>query len=300
MKSTARVNAVRQRTSDWYIPYLFIAPAFVCYTVFLVYPMASSLYISFFRWDGLSPEMVFVGLDNYVTIFVRDEVARLALWNNVVWTIASLVVPTGIGLAFALALNRGLRGTTLFRTVFYAPAVLPLAAVGLIWSWMYNAHFGVINIVLEGIGLARFAGNWLSGHDTALAAVFVTYVWSHVGFPMMLYLAGLQAISRDLYEAALIDGASPWQSFRHVTLPGLSETTFIVLSLAVIQALKVFDIIYTMTYGGPGRSTQVLGTWMYFQAFQYYNAGYGSAIAWVIAVIILVIATPYITRMARS
>ena len=117
---------------------------------------------------------------------------------------------------------------------------------------------------------------------------------------MVLYLAGLQSIPRELYEAATIDGAGAWQRFRHVTLPGLRETHVIVLSLAVIHALKVFDLIYTMTYGGPGRETQVLGTWMYFQSFQYYNAGYGAAIAWVITAIILVIAIPYIRRMTRN
>jgi raffinose/stachyose/melibiose transport system permease protein len=150
------------------------------------------------------------------------------------------------------------------------------------------------------VGLGWLARGWLSEYETALAATFLTQVWSHVGFPMILYLAGLQAIPRDYYEAARLDGANAWQSFRHVTLPGLTETHVIVLSLAVIQSFKVFDIIYTMTYGGPGRSTQVLGTWMYFQTFQYYNAGYGAALAWVISLIVLVIAIPYIRRMSRN
>jgi raffinose/stachyose/melibiose transport system permease protein len=282
------------------IPYLFLAPALFFYIAFLVYPMLSSLYVSLFEWDGLSATMTFVGLRNYVRIFSEDEVALAALWNNVLWTVGTLVIPTGLGLALALALNRGLRGSVIFRTIFYGPSVLPLVAVGLIWSWMYNPHFGAVNIVLRAIGLDWLARGWLSDYDTALAATFVTQVWSHVGFPMIFYLAGLQAIPKDYYEAARLDGANAWQSFRHVTLPGLAETHVIVLSLAVIQAFKVFDIIYTMTYGGPGRTTQVLGTWMYFQTFQYYNAGYGAAIAWVIAFIVLVIAVPYIRRISRN
>lgn len=284
----------------WWVPLGFLAPALFFYIVFLVYPMLWSLYVSLFDWDGMSATMTFVGLQNYAKVLFGDEVSVQALWNNVLWTIASLVIPTSIGLAFALALNRKLPGTTLFRAIIYIPAVLPLVAVGLIWSWMYNSQFGAINVVLNGAGLGWLARGWLSGYDTAFAAAFVTYTWAHVGFPMVLYLAGLQSIDKEYYEAARIDGANALQTFRYVTLPGLSETHVIVLSLAVIQAFKVFDLIYTMTYGGPGRATQVLGTWMYFQSFQYYHAGYGAAIAWVIAAIILVIAIPYIRRMSRS
>ena len=262
--------------------------------------MLVSLYISFFEWDGMSAKMNFVGLKNYLTIFFDDEIARTALLNNLFWTLGCLVVPTGIGLLLALALNRGLKGTLVLRTIFYAPAVLPLVAVGLIWSWMYNPNFGALNLILKGVGLGRFAGAWLSGYDTAMPSAFATYVWASVGFPMILYLAGLQSIGKEYYEAARIDGASAFQSFWNVTRPGLRESHVIVLSLAVIGGFKVFDLIYTMTYGGPGRVTQVLGTWMYFQSFQYYHAGYGAALAWLIAVIILLIAIPYIRRMSSD
>jgi raffinose/stachyose/melibiose transport system permease protein len=281
-------------------PYVFLAPALVIYLGFLVYPMLVSLYTSFFDWDGLSATMTFVGLKNYSDIFFTDDVARTALLNNIEWTLGCLIVPTGIGLLLALCLNRGVKGTVVLRTLFYAPAVLPLVAVGLIWGWMYNPNFGAINLILRAVGLGRFAGSWLSGYDTAMPSAFITYVWASVGFPMILYLAGLQAIAKEYYEAARIDGANPLQSFWHVTLPGLRESHVIVLSLAVIGGFKVFDLIYTMTYGGPGRVTQVLGTWMYFQSFQYYHSGYGAALAWLIAVIILVIAIPYIRHMSRD
>jgi len=279
---------------------LFLAPALFFYCVFLVYPMLASLWISLFKWDGMSATKTFVGIDNYRRIFFEDEVSRKALWNNLVWTASALVLPTALGLVLALALDTKIKGIVFFRTIFYGPGVLPLVAVGLIWSWMYNPHFGAVNTALKMMDLRHLTRGWLSSYDTALAATFVTYLWSHVGFPMVLYLAGLQAIPRDLYEAAAMDGANAWQRFVHVTLPGLKETHVIVLSLAVIHALKVFDLIYTMTYGGPGRETQVLGTWMYFQTFQYYNAGYGAAIAWVICAIILVIAVPYIRHMTKT
>ena len=235
------------------VPYLFLAPALIWYVIFLVYPMASSLFISFFDWDGLSPTMTFVGLANYINIFFNDPVSQLALLNNVFWTVGSLLVPTTIGLLLAVALNRQIPGTTVFRTIFYAPAVLPLVGVGLIWAWMYNPQYGAINAILKAVGLGDLAMGWLSNYRTALAATFVTFVWSSVGFPMILYLAGLQAINKEFYEAARIDGASALQVFRHVTLPGLNETHVVVLSLTVISGFKVFDLIYTMTYGGPGR-----------------------------------------------
>jgi raffinose/stachyose/melibiose transport system permease protein len=281
-------------------PYLFIAPAMAVYLAFLVWPMLVSLWTSLLKWDGLSADYSFVGLDNYRAFLFEDETARTALVNNVLWTLGALTIPTAFGLAMALVLNRRLPGTLVFRTILYAPAVLPLVATGLIWGWMYNPNFGAINVFLNWIGLGSWAGGWLSSYDMAMPSVFITYVWGSVGFPMILYLAGLQSINSEYYDAARVDGANAVQRFRHVTLPGLRESHVIVLSLAVIGGFKVFDLIYTMTYGGPGRVTQVLGTWMYFQTFQYYNTGYGAAIAWVIASIILVLAIPYIRHMSRE
>jgi raffinose/stachyose/melibiose transport system permease protein len=281
-------------------PWMFLAPALLVYTGFLVAPMLSTLYISFFKWDGLSADMTFVGFANYVRILFQDEVSQLALRNNLLWTAGAVIIPTAIGLLLAVGLNKLTVVNKLMRTLYYMPAVLPLISVGLIWGWLYNPHFGAINVFLKSIGLGGLAGGWLSSYEMALPATFITYVWSHVGFPMIIYLAGLQAIPQEQYEAARIDGASPLHMFRYITLPGLKETHVIVLSLAVINGFRVFDLIYTMTYGGPGRSTHVLGTWMYFQAFQYYEAGYGAAIAWVIAAIVLVVAIPYIRHMSRD
>lgn len=281
-------------------PYLFLAPALIWYLIFLVYPMYQSLIISFMDWDGLSADIRFVGLENYSRIFFADDTARLALRNNVLWTIGTLLIPTTIGLLLAVALDRNLRGRNLLRAIFYGPAVLPLVAVGMIWAWMYNPQFGFINVFFRQIGLDQFARGWLSLYETALPATFLTAVWGGIGFPMVLYLAALQAIPAEQYEAAKMDGANGGQLFWKITLPWLREANVIVFSLAVINSFKTFDLIYTMTYGGPGRSTQVLGTWMYFQSFQYYNTGYGSAIAWVIALITLLMAIPYIQHMSRE
>lgn len=283
-----------------YVPWLFMAPALFFYVGFVVYPTIRSLYVSLFDWDGLSSDMVFVGLENYGKLLFGDEVTRQALVNNILWTAGAVTVPTAIGLLLALALNRKLPGRVVLRTIFYLPGVLPLIAVGLMWAWMYNPNFGAINQFLRSIGLGAYTVGWLSSFDTAFLSVFVTFVWGAVGFPMIIYLAGLQGINRDYYEAARVDGANAWQQFRYVTWPGLRETHIVVLSLALIGGFKVFDLVYTMTYGGPGRSTQVLGTWMYFQTFQYYNAGYGAAIAWVIAAIVMLIAVPYLRYQAKQ
>lgn len=297
--ATSAVGRRRQRKFR-IVPYLFLLPALIWYIIFLVYPMAFSLMISLTDWDGLSLHFNFVGFDNYYSIFFEDEISRLALRNNILWTLGTLMIPTVIGLLLAVALNRKLAGRTVFRSIFYSPGILPLVASGMIWAWMYNPNFGVINDFLEFVGLGNLARGWLSTFETALPATFITAVWGGVGFPMVLYLAALQGIPAEQYEAARIDGANGRQLFRFITLPWLREAHVIVFSLAVINSFRTFDLIYTMTYGGPGRVTQVLGTWMYFNAFQYYHAGYGAALAWVIAVITLTVAIPYIRHMSRS
>ena len=280
-------------------PWLFLLPALALYVVFLLYPMVSSLYISSTDWDGLSDSWNFVGLDNYQDIFFGDDISRRALRNNVVWTLFTLLVPTVLGLILAALLNGAVRGGTFFRSIFYLPGVLPLVAVGMIWGWMYNPNFGAVNEILRAVGLEDLTRGWLGDFTTALPATLVTALWQGVGFPMVLYLAGMQVIPREQYEAARIDGAGALETFRSITLPWLRETHIVVLTLAVIGSFNVFDLIYTMTYGGPGQTTQVLATWMYFNTFQYNNAGYGAALAWVIAAIAMLVTVPYIRIMSR-
>jgi raffinose/stachyose/melibiose transport system permease protein len=287
------------RPGAWVTSYLFLLPALTIYLIFLVYPIFNSLWVSLHEWDGLSPDWRFIGLENYRRLFLEDTVALLALRNNVIWVAFKLLVPTVLGLLLAVALNRAMVGRTVLRAIFYAPGVLPLVAVGIIWAWIYNPNFGFLNEILKLIGLGGLARGWLSDYSTAFTAVMITSVWYGTGFPMVLYLAGLQGIPNEQYEAAKIDGAGPLQSFRYITLPGLRETHVIVITLAVINSFRTFDIVYTMTNGGPGRETQVLALWMYQNTFQYSHAGYGSALAWAIAMISLVVTIPYVRRMSR-
>ncbi len=292
------VSVVR-RLRGTLTPYLFLLPALAWYVVFLGYPMASSLFISFTDWDGLSSSKDFVGLTNYRDIFFDDRVSQHALKNNVIWTFVSLVVPVSIGLLLAVALNTTVPGRNILRAIFFLPGVLPLVAVGLVWAWIYNPQFGFLNEFLRLIGLGGLARGWLSDFDTAFGATMVAAIWQGSGFPMILYLAGLQAIPKEQYEASRVDGANALQQLRDITLPWLKETHVIVLTLTVIGSFNVFDIIYTMTNGGPGTQTHVLATWMYDNTFQYHKAGLGSALAWVIAGISLIVVVPYIRIMSR-
>ena len=281
------------------VAWVFAAPALLVYFVFLVYPALSSLWFSFTDWDGLSATYNVVGLKNY-TSMPSDPVVVQAAVNNLIWAVVTVVVPVVLGLALAVALNGKVRGKPFLRLIFYTPAVLPLVSVASIWGWLYNPQYGAINAFLRAVGLDSLAQPWLGQDSTALAATMVAAIWLRVGFPMLLYLAALQGIPNELYEAATVDGATKWQQFWHVTMPSLRPAHYIVIALSLIDSFKVFDMIYAMTYGGPGTSTQVMGTWMYFNVFQYYQAGYGTAIAVVITLVAIAVGIPYVRSQTRE
>lgn len=281
------------------VAWTFALPALAVYLVFLVYPALQSLFFSFTNWDGLSPTYDLVGFENYRAM-ADDPVVLQAMSNNVIWTVVTITVPVALGLLLAMALNGRVRGKPVLRLLFYMPAVLPLVAVASIWGWLYNPQYGAINAGLRAVGLDALAQPWLGQDSTALAAVIVPAIWLRVGFPMLLYLAALQGISAEMYEAAKIDGASRWQQFWFITMPSLRPAHYIVLALSLIDSFKVFDLIYAMTYGGPGTATQVMGTWMYLNVFQYYEAGYGTAIAVVITVVAVVVSIPYVRSQTKE
>jgi raffinose/stachyose/melibiose transport system permease protein len=294
----ARTRTRPRRGGSW-SPWLFALPALGVYIAFLVYPALSSLLFSFTDWDGLSATYNFVGLDNYLKM-PSDPVVLTAARNNLIWTAVTIVFPTVIGLGLAMALNGKVHGKSVLRLVFYTPAVLPLVSIASIWGWLYNPQYGAINSFFRLIGLDGLAQPWLGQDSTALWAVMVPAIWLRTGFPMLLYLAALQGIPSELYEAATVDGASRWQQFWHVTMPSLRPAHYIVLALSLIDSFKVFDMIYAMTYGGPGTATQVMGTWMYANVFQYYQAGYGTAIAVVITLVAIAVGIPYVRSQTKE
>jgi raffinose/stachyose/melibiose transport system permease protein len=289
----------RKRKHGGLTPWVFALPALLVYIVFLVYPAFSSLFFSLTDWDGLSPTYNIVGLDNYAAM-VNDPVVIRAAVNNVIWTVVTIAVPLALGLTLAVMLNGKVRGKPILRMVFYTPGVLPLVAVASIWGWLYNPDYGAVNAALRAIGLDGLAQPWLGQNSTALAAVMVPAIWLRTGFPMLLYLAALQGIPQDQYEAATMDGATRSQQFWHITMPNLKPAHYIVLALSLIDSFKVFDLIYATTYGGPGTATQVMGTWMYFNVFQYYQAGYGTAIAVVITLVAIAVGIPYVRSQTKE
>jgi raffinose/stachyose/melibiose transport system permease protein len=298
--ATATVALPRRRKRyGGFTPWLFALPALLVYIAFLVYPAFSSMFFSLTDWDGLSPTYKIVGLDNYKAM-ASDPVVIHAALNNVIWTVVTIVVPVVLGLALAVALNGKVRGKPVLRMVFYLPGVLPLVSVASIWGWLYNPDYGAINAALKAIGLGSLAQPWLGQNSTALFAVMVPAIWLRTGFPMLLYLAALQGISADQYEAATMDGATRSQQFWHITMPNLRPAHYIVLALSLIDSFKVFDLIYATTYGGPGTATQVLGTWMYFNVFQYYHAGYGTAIAVFITLVAIAVSIPYVLSQTKD
>jgi raffinose/stachyose/melibiose transport system permease protein len=192
-------------------------------------------------------------------------------------------------------------GRNAMRAIFYLPVILAPIAVATMWKWMYDPFFGLFNQLLAGLGLQALAPDWLGDRDVALYSVFAAYVWQHVGFSMVLFLAGLQGVSQTLVEAARIDGAGRYRVFRHVTLPAMTTSITVVLVLSLIQSLRAFDIVYGMTLGGPAQSTQMLALWAFTQSMQIHDFGRGSAVAVVLLVITIAIVIPYLLwRMKRE
>lgn len=275
-------------------PWLFLLPALIIYLTVIFVPSLYTLFLSFFSWNGVAPHKDFVGLDNYIDLFTKDTVFPRALKNNLQWMFGSLVITLSFGLSLALLLNKKIKGRTFFRAIFYFPYVLSGVVVATVWAWIYNPTQGFINRVLEAIGLESWTHAWLAEPKIALYAVFIAALWQGVGQPMVLFLAGLSTISQEPYEAAIIDGAKPYQSFFYITIPLLQETFVIVIATTMIAAMKVYDIIYAMTGGGPAESTQVLSSWMYYQTFKFANIGIGSAISWFLVFVVMIVIIPYV------
>jgi multiple sugar transport system permease protein len=262
----------------------FLAPSLLHLTVFIVTPIAFSAYLSLHQWDIVVPDKPFVGLANFGEI-VQDALFWNALGNTLLFT---LNVPLGMAFALgvALLLNHRMRAVGLLRTIYFLPSVTSFVAIALVWMWIYHPTFGLANFLLSIAGLPTL--QWLNSASTAMVSVMIFTIWLGLGYQMVVYLAGLQGIPEDLYEAARIDGASAWQRFWRVTLPLLKPTTFFILVTSFIASFQVFTSIYVMTAGGPTRSTDVLVYHIYQAAWEQLRMGYASAMSWVLFVIIMI------------
>lgn len=283
-----------------FTPLPFILPALIIYAVFALYPMVSALLLSFYNWDGISEDRNFVGLTNYIQIFTQDPVFWVAVRNSLIWVVMSLIAPTIVGLALAVAVNQKIFARNSFRAIFYLPSIVASIAVATIWSWMYNPLLGLFNSLLKSLGLGFLIQDWLGDPSVALFSIFIAYVWQSSGANMVLFLAGLQGVPQELKEAALVDGANSWKAFWNVTIPSLRQTFIVVTVLTIINSLKVFDLIVGMTSGGPGQSTQVLALWSYTQSFGLRDFGNGMAVAIVLLALTLLIVIPYMMWISRG
>lgn len=273
-------------------------PALIIYLSVIVVPVIYSFYVSVFKWNGIA-EMEYIGLKNYIDLIVRDPIFLTSTKNNLAWIILTLIFTVTISLGFAVMLNKSFRGRTFFRGLFYFPCVLAPIAVSIIWRWMYNPNVGFFNEFARALG-SEWTQTWISTPTTALYAIFVASLWQGIGQPVILFLAGLQTVPEEVLEAAIIDGAGNFRKFFWVTVPLMRETFIVVIATLIIASMKVFDIVYGLTGGGPNNATQMLSTYMYTQTFMYNNVGTGATISCIMVVIMLIIIVPYISFTAKE
>lgn len=266
--------------------YLFLLPSFAGLLTFVLIPILMGVIISFTNYDGYK-KLDFVGLNNYIHMF-QDDYVLTSLKNNVIYTAVTVPATMIISLLLALVLNMGMKGSTFFRTMIFFPTISSMVAVGIVWSLLFNPVQGPVNQLLMAVGIDS-PPRWLASTTWALWAIMIVAVWKQAGYYMVIFLSGLQAIPKQLYESAQIDGANSVVRFFKITLPMLSPTTFMVLILSIIGSFQVFDLVSIMTDGGPGRATNVLVYRIYQEGFEYSKMGYASAIAYFLFLIIFVI-----------
>lgn len=266
-----------QQLAGW----IFILPALVGTLIFIVIPVICSFGLSFVKWDLLNP-MQFVGLNNYREIF-SDALFYKILWNTVVFALSTSIFGVIIPLVLACILNSKIRGAEFYKTAYFLPFITPMVVIGVVWEWIFDPNIGFLNHILH------LHINWLYDTHYAMAALIIVSVWKLIGYNMIIFLTGLSGISQSLFEAAKIDGANPFETFKNITVPLLSPTIFFVVIITAISSFQIFDLIYLMTGGGPLDSTNVLVYAIYKNAFEYFNVGKASAIAYVLFVLILIL-----------
>jgi multiple sugar transport system permease protein len=271
--------------------YLFLLPSLLGLLIFTALPIIVAFGLSFVRWNLLTPP-VFVGVSNYVELLTRDPVFRTVFRNTLFFTVAIVPLQLILGLSLALALNRPIRGLTFYRTIYFMPVVTTIVAAALIFQWMFNRDFGVISAAIwklgEWTGLPIAPPDWLNSTTWARWAVVILTLWKNVGFTIVIYLAALQGVPQDLYDAADVDGASAWQRLRNVTLPLISPTTYFLLVIQMIGAFQLFSEAFVMTKGGPAQATTTIVYYIYQNAFQFGRMGKAAAVAWVLFAFIFI------------
>ena len=276
-------------------PWLFLLPGLILFSIYVLYPIVRSFWVSFYEWDGMA-EPIFVGWGNYIELF-DDEVFWVSVQNNIIWLLLFLTSPA-IGLAIALFLNQKIRGIRAVKSLFFFPFVISQVVVGLVFSWFYAPDGGLLNEFLGIFGIDPVA--LLSEENQVTYAVIAAGMWPQIAYCMILCLTGLNSINPDLIEAAQIDGAKGWKMLWYIILPQLRPATFIAIVVTVIGSLRSFDIVAIMTLGGPYNSSSVLAFFMYEQAILNFRMGYGAAIAVILFLIMAVYIACFLSRMVRE
>ncbi len=274
----------RQQRYEERLAWLFVLPVVLGILIFQIYPTLFSLYASLTQWNLLTPPR-WVGLDNYVDLFTTDRFFFQTMQNTGTYTLGVVVPAMIIALIFAILLNQEIRGKYLYRAIYFVPVIAPAVAVALLWQWLYEPNFGLINSALRFIGIQGPA--WLGNTKWAMRAVIIESIWAGLGFNIVIYLSGLQSIGREYYEAAQIDGAGFLHQFFYITLPLLSPVTFFILVTGVIGTFQDFTVPYIMTGGGPAGATQLVVMYLYGLAFRLQNMGTASAVAYLVFLVIV-------------
>jgi multiple sugar transport system permease protein len=290
-------GSCRQRASQLYVPpksglrrilylirkewtaYLFLAPTLVLFAIFTVFAVLYSFYLSFHKWNILEPDKVFVGLGNYARL-LSDQRFHLAVFNTLYYTAFAVPLTMIAGLIVALLLNNKIRFRGIFRTLYYIPNITPLVVSAIIWKWVYQGDYGLLNYYLLQLHLIKEPVRWLSDPNLVMPAVILMSIWGGAGYHMVIFLAGLQAIPEEYYDASKVDGANKFQRLRFITLPLLKPTTLFLFITSTIGAIQIFTQVYIMTNGGPLNRTSTIGFYLYEKAFRHFEMGYASAMAY--------------------
>ncbi len=279
-------RVLRSMRKEW-SAYLFLAPGLIQFVVLLVFPVIFSFYLSFHEWNILEPEKPFVGLDNYMRL-LHDRRVHQAIWNTLYYTVVSVPLTLFCGLLVALLLNNQIRGRGLFRAMYYLPGVTSAVAVAVVWKWIFNGDFGLINYYLIQLGVINEPIRWLTDPNLAMPSVIIVSIWGGVGGCMIIYLAGLQAIPEEIYDAARVDGAGPIRTLFSITIPLLGPATFFLLITSIIGAFQQFGLPYLLTAGGPVGRTTTIAYYLYTSAFKNFEMGYAAAMSYVLFAMIFV------------
>ena len=288
-------SIVKKRIPKAFVPWIFMAPALILFSIYVLYPIVSSFILSFYSWDGLG-DKIWVGFDNYIQLF-DSETFWTALTNNIIWMVLFMLAPP-IGLGIALFLNQQVAGIRLVKALFFFPFVISQVVIGLVFSWFYDPNLGLLNTILDLFGFHTIA--LLSSEEYVTYGIIAAGLWPQIAYCMILYLTGLNSLNPEQIEAARLDRAKGLKMLRYIILPQLSPATFIAVVVTVIGALRSFDLVATMTAGGPWGSSTVLAYMMYEESIFNYRMGYGAAVAVVLFLIMAVYITYFLIRMLRS